>query len=74
MIYKLNEYNKRVQNNENIDPYEAMFYERLHSVICDIGFIDSKADQIERLDEALNWLKEQQHLIDQRKDQGYVRY
>lgn len=40
-----------------------MYYQRLHSSICDISFIDSKADQIDRLDETIKWVKEQEALI-----------
>jgi|LakMenEpi03Aug12_release.lakeMendotaPanAssembly.Ray.scaffolds.fasta_scaffold1768185_1 hypothetical protein len=51
-----------------------MYYERLHSVVCDLAYIETKADQIVRLEETFKWAKEQEHLIEQRRDQGEVRY
>lgn len=51
-----------------------MFFERLHSAICDLPYIQTKEDQISRLEEIMIYYKEQEKLINQRKDQGYVRY
>jgi hypothetical protein len=47
-----------------------MYYERLHSALCDLSFIDTKVDQINRLEEAFKWAKEQENLVMQRRDQG----
>lgn len=56
------------------DTYEAMYYERLHSALCDLSFMETKADQIARLEETFKWAKEQENLIIQRMNQGEVRY
>jgi hypothetical protein len=74
LISKLNEYNEKVTNNHPLDPYEAMYYARLHSVAGDLGLMDSKADQLACLDTIFKWAVEQETLITQRKDQGNIRY
>ena len=42
--------------------------------MCDLPYIQTKDDQISRLEEIMVYYKEQEKLINQRKDQGYVRY
>lgn len=74
MVYKLNEYNRHIAENQITDQYEAMYYERLHSALRDLSFMDTKADQITRLEETFKWAKEQETLVMQRRDQGEVRY
>lgn len=74
LVYKLNDYNKRIAKQEITDPFEVMVFERLHSVVCDLAYIFTKEDMITVLDETLNWFKEQEKMITQRKDQGEVRY
>lgn len=74
LVYKLNDYNKRIIANTVTDPYESMSFERLHSVVCDLASIFTKDDQITRLEESFHWWKDQERMIEQRMDQGYVRY
>ena len=51
-----------------------MVYAKLFSLISTIGNMDTREDQISRLDELYNWLIKQDNMITQRKDQGGVRY
>lgn len=39
-----------------------------------LSFLGSKDDQLVTLDEIYGWVKKQEGLIEQRKDQGNVRY
>ena len=74
MVYQLNNYNRRLNNQQITDDYEVKVYERLHSVLCDLAYLYTKEDQIARLEETVVWYKEQEKLILQRVNQGEVRY
>ena len=39
IIFQLNDYNRRVTNGTMIDPYEALSYERLHTMVCDLAYV-----------------------------------
>ena len=49
-------------------------YQRLHSMLSDLAQIDTKEDQLTALNELHTWFKEQTRLVQQRADQGYIRY
>lgn len=74
LVYKLNDYNKRISNHLVCDQYEVMVHEKLHTIVCDLAYIFTKEDQIARLEETVLWYKDQEKLVSQRKDQGEVRY
>jgi len=74
IISQLKDYNQRVQKGMIADPYEMISYGKVHSMLSDIAQIDTREDQITALDSMLVWFKEQQRLVHQRYDQGYIRY
>lgn len=49
LVYKLNDYNKRIAKDLISDKFEVMVYERLHSILCDLPYIFTKEDQITTL-------------------------
>ena len=49
LINKLNSYNDRVKSREVSDPLEAMYYQRLFSIICDFSHLETRDDQITRM-------------------------
>lgn len=74
IAYQLKQYNKRVKDGLVSDPYEIMVFEKMHSIMSDIPFIQERHDQVARLNESHCWFQGQEKLISQRKEQGYVRY
>ena len=74
LVHRIKEYNKQVLNAGVQDSYQMMVYAKLFSLISTIGNMDTREDQISRLDELYNWLIKQDNMITQRKDQGGVRY
>jgi len=70
----LNEYNKRVQKGEVKDPYEMLSYQKMHSMLSDIALMETRDDQIIALDDICEWFKDQTRLLQQRQDQGEIRY
>ena len=40
----------------------------------DLSQLETKDDQMIKLEKTFSWVKEQEQLLEQRKDQGYVRY
>lgn len=74
MKFQLGDYNKRVEKQQVQDPYEMLSYQKLHSMLSDLAQIDSREDQVATLEELTGWFKEQQRLIQQRHDQGEIRY
>lgn len=73
-MYKITDYNKRLQLSQITDHYESLYYNKLNSVLMSLSFLGSKDDQLVTLDEIYGWVKKQEDLIEQRKDQGNVRY
>lgn len=72
--FQLAEYNKRIKDRKVRDTYEMLSYQRLHSMLSDLAQIDTREDQLTALDELHTWFKEQTRLVQQRVDQGYIRY
>jgi hypothetical protein len=72
--FQLGDYNKRVEKQQVQDTYEMLSYQKLHSMLSDLAQIDSREDQVATLEELAGWFKEQQRLIQQRQDQGEIRY
>jgi len=70
----LNEYNKRIQKGEVKDPYEMLSYQKIHSMLSDIALMETRDDQIIALDDICEWFKDQTRLLQQRQDQGEIRY
>jgi hypothetical protein len=56
------------------DPYEQLVYQSLQSMLADLPQIDTREDQQKALHDVHEWYKIQNRLIDQRKDQGNIRY
>ena len=72
--FQLGEYNKRIKEEKVRDTYEMLSYQRPHSMLSDLAQIDTKEDQLTALNELHTWFKEQTRLVQQRADQGYIRY
>lgn len=72
--FQLADYNKRIERGEVKDTYEMLSFQKLHSMLSDLAQIDSRQDQLTALEDLFAWYKEQQRLIEQRHDQGYIRY
>jgi len=70
----LNEYNKRVQKGQVKDPYEMLSYQKMHSMLSDVALMQTRDDQIVALDDIGTWFKDQSRLLQQRQDQGEIRY
>lgn len=70
----MNEYNKRIQKGEVKDPYEMLSYQKIHSMLSDIALMETRDDQIIALDDICEWFKDQTRLLQQRQDQGEIRY
>lgn len=49
-------------------------FEKLFVIVCEIGNMDKREDQVDRLNEAVRWWAEQKRIIKQRKDLGVVKY
>ena len=49
-------------------------YQKVHSMLSDIAQIDTREDQLTALDAMSVWFKDQQRLVGQRANQGYIRY
>jgi hypothetical protein len=49
-------------------------FQKLHSMLSDLSQIDSREDQVTALEQLNGWFKEQLRLIQQRQDQGEIRY
>ena len=47
-----------------------MTFERVHSMVSDLAQIDTREDQVARLQEVFKWFKNQEKIIQQRVDQG----
>lgn len=43
-------------------------------IVCEIGNMEKREDQLDRLGEAVKWWSEQKRIIKQRKDMGVVKY
>ncbi len=43
-------------------------------MLSDIALMETRDDQITALDDLCNWFKEQNRLLQQRQDQGEIRY
>ena len=43
-------------------------------MLSDIALMETRDDQITALDDISTWFKEQSRLLQQRKDQGEIRY
>lgn len=67
-------YNKRVSAKDIADDYEVRSFEKLFVIVCEIGNMDKREDQVDRLNEAVKWWSEQKRIIKQRKDLGVVKY
>ena len=72
--FQLGEYNRRVDRGEVADPYEILSYQKLHSMLSDIAQLDSRENQVVALEDLNTWFKEQSRLMQQRTEQGDVRY
>ena len=70
----MNEYNKRVQKGQVKDPYEMLSYQKMHSMLSDVALMQTIDDQIVALDDIGTWFKDQSRLLQQRQDQGEIRY
>lgn len=70
----MNEYNKRVQKGQVKDPYEMLSYQKMHSMLSDVALMQTRDDQIVALDDIGIWFKDQSRLLQQRQDQGEIRY
>ena len=70
----MNEYNKRVQKGQVKDPYEMLSYQKMHSMLSDVALMQTRDDQIVALDDIGTWFKDQSRLLQQRQDQGEIRY
>lgn len=49
-------------------------YQKLHSMVSDLAQIDTRQDQVQALNEVFEWYKEQSRLVEQRRNQGEIRY
>ena len=67
-------YNKRVASREIADEYEVKSFEKLFVIVCEIGNMAKREDQVDRMNEAVRWWTEQKRIIKQRKDMGVVKY
>lgn len=63
-----------MEKGEASDEYETASCQKLHSMLSDLAQIETREDQLKVLEEITAWFKEQRRLINQRKDQGVVRY
>lgn len=48
-------YNKRVAAKDIADGYEVKSYEKLFVIVCEIGNMDKREDQVDRMNEAVKW-------------------
>ena len=51
-----------------------MVFAKLFTLISNLGNIETREDQIARLNEVHEWFTKQEKLVTQRKDQGDIRY
>ncbi len=65
--HELTLYNKRVANNEITDDYEVKSFDKLFVIVCEIGNMETREDQINRLNETAKWWSDQKRIIKQRK-------
>jgi hypothetical protein len=49
-------------------------YQKMHSMLSDIALMETRDDQITALDDICTWFKDQSRLLQQRQDQGEIRY
>ena len=49
-------------------------FEKLFVIVCEIGNMAKREDQVDRMNEAVRWWTEQKRIIKQRKDMGVVKY
>ena len=74
IVSQLKDYNQKVEKGQISDPYEMLSYQKAHSMLSDLAQIETREDQIIALENVCGWFKEQQRLVQQRFDQGYIRY
>ena len=74
LVHKIKEYNKQVLSGGVKDHYQMMVYAKLFSLMSMLGNIETRQDQVDRLNELYEWLTKQDKLVTQRKSQGDVRY
>ena len=74
LISQLKDYNHRVEKGHVSDSYEMLSYHKIHSMLSDVAQIETRDDQIASLEAMSAWFKDQQKLVQQRYDQGEIRY
>jgi hypothetical protein len=74
LLAQLKDYNSRVERGAVSDPYEMLSYQKMHSMLSDLAQVGTRDDQLTALEAICTWFKEQQRILQQRCDQGEIRY
>lgn len=73
-MHKLKQFDQASHQSQVKDSYQIVVYDRLRSLMITIGTLLTRDIQREKLEEVYQWFVKEEQLVEQRRNQGDIRY